>query len=171
MNRRDLSLTGNAILILILCGVLFGGFFVQFFKHEQPCPLCLLQRLGMIGVAIGAALNLRFGIDPKHYAFSLLSCLVGSSVALRQITLHVCPNFPVSEVAPVLGLSLYTWSFIVFFCSVLSIALLLFLYDIRHQEKVPMNWLAKTALIALFLLIAGNVITTYLICGLGPCAD
>src|ERR1700728_1159169 len=127
MNKNDLALVLNAILILILSGILLGAFFVQFYWHEEPCPLCLLQRLGMIGVGIGALLNLKFGIQASHYAVSLLSSLMGGTVALRQISLHVCPGSPQFGI-PVLGLSLYTWSFIVFACSVLYISLLMFLY-------------------------------------------
>ena len=116
MTRTELALILNLLLIFIICSVLMGAFYIQFVEHETPCPLCMLQRAGMVGVALGALLNLRFGISPAHYALSLLSCLTGGLVALRQISLHVCPQFPTFGI-PVLGLSLYTWSFLVFVSS------------------------------------------------------
>lgn len=160
----------NSLMIIVLCGVLTSAFGVQFILHEEPCPLCMLQRLGMIGVATGALFNLVFGIHTSHYAFALLSSLTGGFVALRQISLHVCPGTPVFGL-PVLGLSLYTWSFIVFACCVLGVAVLLFLYEPRDSQSPPekLNWLAKFAIGYLTLITAMNVATTFMQCGFGPC--
>lgn len=173
MTRNDLALTLNAVLVLILCGILLSAFGVQFFENEKPCPLCMLQRACMIGVASGALLNLRLGIHAGHYGFSLLSCLAGGIVALRQISLHVCPGMPAFGI-PVLGLSLYTWSFIVFACSVLTIALLMiFLYPTSAEslQKKPLTTLGKSAFVFTLLLAVGNVISTYFLCGLTACPE
>lgn len=162
----------NALLVIIISGVLLGGFGVQILWHEQPCPLCMLQRLAMIGVATSALLNVWFGVRMSHYALGLLFCLMGGSVALRQISLHVCPGFP-SYGLPVLGLSLYTWSFFVFVCSVLAIAVLLFLYDPERSKKESptINLWEKTASVLLFAIALGNIVSTFMLCGLGPCVD
>jgi disulfide bond formation protein DsbB len=162
----------NALVILILTGVLLGAYAVQFFGHEEPCPLCMLQRLGMIGVASSLLLNIRFGIRTSHYALALLSSLMGGTVALRQISLHVCPGFPQFGF-PVLGLSLYTWSFIVFACCVLAVAVLLFLYGPKDKpdEEQSINVWSWTSLVFILSVAAANIITTFLQCGWGPCAD
>lgn len=161
----------NAIVILILCGVLSSAFFVQFVKHEVPCPLCLLQRVGMIAVAAALTLNLFFGIRMSHYALAILAALGGGFVALRQISLHVCPGFSEFGV-PVLGLSLYTWSFIVFVCCVLAISLIMFLYSpSRDGNPLPLSTLSKIAVGALIVITIVNAIATYFQCGLGPCHD
>lgn len=160
----------HILIIAILSGVLLGAFGVQFFKHEEPCPLCLLQRLGMIGVAAGLLLNLWFGVRMSHYAISLLSVLMGGFVALRQIALHVCPGFPTFG-EPFWGLSLYTWSFIVFVCCIWAIALLLFLYDPKqsNQESFRRGWESKAAFGLIFFVTVVNIFTTFMQCGLGPC--
>ncbi len=168
---KNLQKNLNILLILILSGVLLSAFGVQFIYHEQPCPLCLLQRLGMIAVSCAAAFNLVFGLRMSHYGFMLLSALFGGFVALRQISLHVCPGFS-SFGLPVLGLSLYTWSFIVFVCVIAYTALLLFIYDFKEESKEPHGsldgWNKFSCLLILF--IAGlNCITTLWQCGLGPC--
>ncbi|MBA3722091.1 MAG: disulfide bond formation protein B [Parachlamydiaceae bacterium] len=164
--ERDL----NALIIIILGCVLISAFGVQFIAHEQPCPLCMLQRLGMLGVATGCLLNLWFGIRMSHYGVALLSSLVGGFVALRQISLHVCPG-TVAFGIPVLGLSLYTWSFIIFVCCVLAIALLLFLYDPKEslENPLPLNGFCKFTFGLIFLVALTNIITTFLQCGWGPC--
>jgi disulfide bond formation protein DsbB len=166
--ERDL----NALIVIILSGILLGAFGVQFIMHEKPCPLCLLQRLGMIGVATGMLLNMWFGVRMSHYALALLSALMGGFVALRQISLHVCPGFPEFGL-PVLGLSLYTWSFIVFVCVVLAVALLLFLYDPKESQEAPppANSWSKLAFGLIFFVAVANIVTTLMQCGLGPCAD
>lgn len=161
----------NSLLILILSGVLLSAYGVQFIYHEQPCPLCMLQRLAMIAVACCAALNLRFGIRTAHYGLMLISSLFGGFVALRQISLHVCPGFSTFGL-PVLGLSLYTWSFIVFVCVVGYVSLLLFLHKpYEETNSSTLNGLAKFSCILILCVTIANVITTFLQCGLGPCVD
>lgn len=164
--------TLNALLSLIISGVLLSAFGVEFIWREVPCPLCMLQRLCMIGAAIGFMLNVKYGIHMSHYGLSLLSSLAGGTVALRQISLHVCPGFPTFGI-PVLGLSLYTWSFIVFACIVLAVAGLLFLYDPQNNEDgdKEMAGIEKLALSILFIVAAANIFTTFYHCGLGPCHD
>ncbi len=166
---RSLERNLNALLAIILAGVLLAGYGVQFFKHEQPCPLCLMQRLGMLGVALGALLNVKFGIRTSHYGLSILSAVFGGFVALRQIFLHVCPDFSTFG-TPFWGLSLYTWSFIVFACSATYIALLLFIFDKRvPEESKPLNWGAFLAFSLIFLIAFANIITTFMQCKLGAC--
>lgn len=167
---NELARTLNALMIITLAGVLFAAYGVQFFEHEEPCPLCMLQRLGMVGVACGALLNLRLGIQPAHYALCLLSAVFGGSIALRQISLHVCPGFPVFG-RPVLGLSLYTWSFIVFACVITLISILLFLYKPEPKKLNALNLLEKAAFALIFLVAFLNIFTTFSECGFGLCAD
>jgi disulfide bond formation protein DsbB len=40
----------NVLFVLAVCAILLGAFAVQFLFGELPCPLCLLQRLALIGV-------------------------------------------------------------------------------------------------------------------------
>lgn len=160
----------NTIWAFVICGVLLGGYSVQFLKHELPCPLCLLQRLSMIGVAMGPLLNLRFGIYPAHYAVSILSALFGGFVSLRQISLHICPGFS-SFGEPVLGLELYTWALVVFACSIFVSAILLFLHTTspQHIQKVQMSIFEKIAFWLVLFMTAANVVTTLQECGLSAC--
>jgi disulfide bond formation protein DsbB len=160
----------NDIMVFVLMGVLLAAYDQQFFGHERPCPLCMLQRLGMVGVALGALMNLRFGLKPMHYAFSLLSALLGQVVATRQILLHICPNFPQYGV-PVFGLSLYTWSYITQVCAIFAISGMLFLDSAHDRVHKHLRWWESMAFLLVFLLISGNIVTTFLECGFGDCPD
>lgn len=171
MDRNHLSILLNALLILILSGVLLSAYYVQFAYTEKPCPLCLLQRLGMIGVALGALLNVRFHMRPQHYGIMLLSAIVGSVIALRHILLHICSDSPLPDHLPVFGLHLYTWSFIVFSCTFITITGLLFLYEPNerpHRDK-KMGFLSNFAFGIIFLVTATNFITTLMQCGISIC--
>ncbi|MES2272566.1 MAG: disulfide bond formation protein B [Chlamydiota bacterium] len=160
----------NALFIFVLCGVLLAAYSYQVIKSEDPCPLCLLQRLGMIGIATALLLNLRFGIKMEHYGLGILSALLGRIVSLRQISLHVCPAFPTFG-EPVFGYDLYVWAFIVFTFAIFSIAILLMISGFTKNHEVHPRWgiLEKTAFGLVALITLGNTITTFLECGLSPC--
>jgi disulfide bond formation protein DsbB len=162
----------NGLLIVILSGVLLSAYGVQFIYHEQPCPLCMLQRLAMIAVACAAVINLCFGVRMSHYGLMLISSIFGGFVALRQISLHVCPGFSTFGF-PVLGLSLYTWSFIVFVCVIGYVALLLFLYNPSEREELapPLNGWCKFSCALILCITLANIVSTFFQCGWGPCVD
>ncbi len=168
----SLSRIFSALLVIVLCGVITSAFSFQLTMHELPCPLCFLQRLAMIGVCVGQLLNFRFGIKPSHHAISLFHCIFGSAVALRQIALHICPTFT-RYGTPLLGFSLYTWSFIVFFCAMVTIGVLLFLYEPKWRivESKPIQNLERFAFIYTLVIVIANIITAFYICGLMPCPD
>jgi disulfide bond formation protein DsbB len=162
----------SALLVIILCGVITAAFGYQAMTEQTPCPLCFLQRIAMIGVAIGQCFNFRFGIKMSHHAISIFHCLLGGAVALRQITLHICPGFPTFG-TKVLGLQIYTWSFIVFVCSLIVLAILLMLY--RFHQKKPkskgLGYLEKAAFCYLLVIIVADIVTAAAICGFGICPD
>ena len=164
------SRIANTLFILVLMGILSASYYQQFFKNGNPCPLCILQSFGMFGVALGLCLNLRVGIEPKHYGFSLLFALFGGGVSLRQIALHICPGFSVFGI-PVFGLSLYTWAFLAFVISVFAIATLLMLYPKERGQVPKLNWFEWIAILAVLVLLTANHITTFRQCALGPCQD
>lgn len=161
----------NALFIIVLGCVLLGAFSYQAIKHEDPCPLCLLQRLGMIGITVGCLLNLKFGINVSHYGLMLLSAIFGGSVSLRQIGLHVCPQFSTFG-EPVFGYSLFTWALFVFAASILAIAILLDMYGVnkdKNQNKPHPNVIGKFAFIFIVLIGIAEVITTFNLCGFSAC--
>ena len=160
----------NILWIFVLSAVLMSAYAYQFIKSEEPCPLCLLQRLGMIGITIALLLNLRFGIKPEHYALSILAALLGRIVSLRQISLHVCPEFPTFG-EPILGYDLYVWAFIVFTCSIFAAAAMLIFYGFSRHKETPPVWgiWEKIAFYLVVFLTVGNLITTLMECGFSSC--
>ena len=160
----------NILFILVLSFVLIGSYLYQYLNHEEPCPLCLLQRLGMIGIASALLLNLRFGIKVQHYGLAILSALVGCLVSLRQMGLHVGTDSPYLG-EPVFGFDLYVWAFLVFTCSIFSCALLLIIHGFSKTREYLPTWnrLEKLIFGLIFLITLGNIITTFLECGFTSC--
>ena len=151
----------NALFIWVLCGVLLSSDFYQFIEHAKPCPLCLLQRLGIFGITIALLLNLRFGIKTEHYGLGLLSAVVGSIVSLKQISLNICQ--PVAIGVPILGFKLYVWAFVVYICSITAIAFLMMFFGWTNHEKQPPAWCAmeKFSFILVVLVLLVNLATLF----------
>lgn len=114
----------NIVALLGLLGVLAGSLHLQFGIGEQPCPLCLVQRSGMIGLAVGPVMNLLWGIRARHYAISILAAFAGGAGSVRQILLHIQPGDPGYGPA-ILGWHLYTWALVTFALGAAGCALLL----------------------------------------------
>lgn len=163
----------NVAFVLAVSAILLSAFGVQFGMRELPCPLCLLQRLALLGVGTGAMLNVVQGVRPRHYGLSLASAIFGGIVAGRQVLLHVPPGDP-GFGSPLLGWHLYTWSLVAFVCIAGLISAMLCLDGQFGGGMQPVRKAGKwsRAALGLFLLIAAaNVVTTLLLCGLGSCED
>jgi disulfide bond formation protein DsbB len=158
----------QALHIIVLCCVLLGAFGVQIFLQEEPCPLCFLQRLAMTGIAVALLCNLRFGVRPLHYGLAILSCIFGASISLRQTALHICPQFPTFG-EPIWGFDLYWWACIVFASSLFVISVELFLFRKEHEKPYKLNPFEWTAFGLFALIVLGNFISVFSICGLGAC--
>lgn len=161
----------NLLFIFVLFFVLAGGYIYQYVKGVQPCPLCILQRLGMIGVAASLLMNCRFGITAQYYGLAILSALMGRIFSLRQIAMHACPEFPAFGQG-VLGFELYVWAYFIFSCSIFACAVLLILYGFTKHKDFPPVWgmAEKCAFWAILLICAGNLLTTFLECGFTSCS-
>ena len=168
MNRLAFSL--NTLALAVISAVLAGAFVEQIVFGELPCPLCLLQRAGLITVGLGFLLNLRFGIQPIHYGVALFGALIGASTSVRQILLHIAPG-DLGFSKAVFGFHLYTWSFISFVCIMLGIAALLCLYKPGPAERPCRSRLAGFSSLAFLLIVAANLLSTLLECGFTQCGD
>jgi disulfide bond formation protein DsbB len=82
----------NALALYAIAAVLLAAFYVQFALGELPCPLCLLQRVALTGLAVGPILTLRHGPRPAHYGLIILAGLLGATIASRQVLLHITPG-------------------------------------------------------------------------------
>jgi len=89
----------------LACAALLGfGYYLQYFQHQDPCPLCLLQRGFYYGVALvfaAAALHVPARTGKAIYcAAATVLALGGSGVAARQVWLQHLPADQVPACGP-----------------------------------------------------------------------
>lgn len=180
VNERAV-LISRIINLLALAGllvVLSGSLDLQFGFGEPPCPLCLIQRSGMIGLAVGPIMNLLWGIRPAHYAISILAAIVGGAGSTRQILLHIADPKDPGYGPAVLGYHLYTWAFVTFLIGAAGCALLIMwtapFAAADEGVTVHRGWLRMIcftiiAWVSLDALIIGLSVLPE--CGLGMCPD
>lgn len=177
MMDTQASRTLNALGLLVISGVLAAAYAMQFALDELPCPLCLLQRVGLVAVGYGLCLNVLAGPKPHHYGIMLIAAVFGGSVSIRQILLHIVPGTGAYG-SPVWGLHYYSWAGICFFLIILGTAvMLLFEGQFRKSpaaasaKKFGGSRLAVFAFAVMVFLSAANVVSTFIECGPTICAD
>ena len=168
----------NLVALVGLLGVLTGSLDLQILVGEQPCPLCLLQRSGMIGLAVGPIMNLLWGMRPAHYAVSILAALAGGAASTRQILLHIATPGDPGYGPAVAGFHLYTWAFITFAVGAAGCAALL-LFSSQFslgdtgvlRRRGPMRIAALAVVMWTFVYLIIIAVTVLPECGLGMCPD
>lgn len=162
----------NALGLWAVCFALFFALADQFIYNEIPCPLCILQRAGLIAAGFGVALNLASGIRPSHYGLVILGALVGASVAVRQILLHIVPGTG-GYGSPFINWHFYTWDFIISVLMILGSAAML-VFDCQINDRPCATKICRRTYLPLgffALLAVANGISTLLECGGGLCPD
>ncbi|WDG77589.1 disulfide bond formation protein B [Pseudomonas chlororaphis] len=164
---------GDVLNILGLLGIsvsLVIAFYYQLFQHELPCPLCLLQRVGMITIGFGFLMNVRFGIRSAHYGVALFGSLLTGAIASRQVFLHILPGDPGYGVT-LFGLHFYTWAVVSALAAIIFISGLLLLKSWEQPSSInhQAHFFGKLAMGVFIFLIAANLVSTVLECGAGEC--
>lgn len=163
----------NALALYAISAVLLVAFYWQLAYDELPCPLCLLQRVAFVAMAVGPILTIRFGPKPLHYALVVFAALLGAAVAARQILLHILPG-DAGFGSAIMGYHFYTWAFIVFVAGIFAAAVMLCFGGQFSQsdetDAAPRRGQFETAAVALVMaLTALNAASVLLECGFASC--
>lgn len=175
MIRRPISLDMaqrlNALGAIACALVIAGAWYFEFSTDEAPCPFCLMIRICFTGIAIGALLNVRYGVRAANYGLCLLFSVVGMVIAFYDVVSSYPPISSWGSTA-FMGLHLPTWGFISFAAATALIGLMLFWEtqfdpDVRTANTRPTAWrfLADVAFVGITIITAGNVIIGYTVCG------
>lgn len=115
MRNLWLSLSNRALYALgalVIAGLMAFAFYLQYVKHQDPCPLCMVQRvifIGMLVLFVLAALQGPQQRGARVYAGLLsLLALAGVGVAGRHIWLQHLPPDQVPACGPGLDYMLET---------------------------------------------------------------
>ena len=161
----------------VIAAILTAALVMQYAFGELPCPLCLLQRVAMLGVAFGILQNLRHEFSSRNTGISLIFALFLLVVAARQTLLDIYPR-PGHEYigSAVLGLHMPVWSVLIALALIGAYAAkLVVLGGDAHMrgarpEMFPAMARLAGALAAVLIGIAAiNLVSALFQCGLGEC--
>lgn len=88
-------------------------------------------------------------------------------VSLRQVFIHILP-WDQEFGKTFLELHFYTWAYVGYTGLLIGMAILLMFPNRKVHSR---SWFANTLVILFILLVFGNLVSTFLECGVGPCAN
>lgn len=150
----------------VIAAILTAALVMQYAFGELPCPLCLLQRVAMLGVAFGILQNLRHEFSSRNTGISLIFALLLLVVAARQTLLDIYPrpgHMPVWSVLIALALSgAYAAKLVVLGGDA-------HMRGARPEMFPAMARLAGALAAVLIGIAAINLVSALFQCGLGEC--
>jgi disulfide bond formation protein DsbB len=150
-----------------ICFLLLDAFFYQLVLGELPCAFCNLIRVCFMLLGSGLLLNQVFGINPWNYVLSGFGALIGSILSLLFMFAKALPGSKPTGSA-ILGLHMYTWTFMVFTAAIMFCLVMAVLYARRVPGGDALaGWARRSGmarlLIGLFvLLVAANLVSAFL---------
>ena len=150
-----------------ICFLLLDAFFYQLALGELPCAFCNLIRVCFMLLGSGLLLNQVFGINPWNYVLSGFGALIGSMLSLLFMFAKALPGSRPTGSA-ILGLHMYTWTFMVFTAAIMFCLFMAVLYARRQptrgdsaESREPSK--ATRLLVGLFVfLVAANLVSAFL---------
>jgi disulfide bond formation protein DsbB len=95
---------GYALGFLVCAGLIGFAFYLQYYEYQDPCPLCLLQR--MVYIALAAVFLLAAAHGPGRTGALIyggllaLTAAAGAAVATRHVWLQLLPPDAAPECGP-----------------------------------------------------------------------
>lgn len=165
------------LMLAIIAGILTAAMTMQYVYGELPCPLCLLERVALFGIAFGIGMNFRHGFSYRNTGISLLFAIFLLVVSVRQTLLDIYPR-PGHEYigTAVLGLHMPVWSILIALAILTGYALKLTVLGdddrLEHAQIARFSTLSRVAealSVYVIVLCAINFGSVILQCGLGEC--
>jgi len=101
---------GYAVGFLVCAGLIGYALYLQYYEYQDPCPLCLLQRvvyIVLMAVFLVAALHGPGRVGATVYGGLLfVTAGVGAGIATRHVWLQYAPRGQVPECGPPLEYTL-----------------------------------------------------------------
>lgn len=176
MNARLLSLLNDIFflaMMLVIAEILTFAAILQYRSGEIPCPLCLLQRVAMLGVCFGIVLHFRKGPSARNDGISMLFALFLLIVSVRQTLLDIYPRPGHNYIgSAIFGIHMPVWSIIIATCILLAFAVKFAVIGDTSREDEQPPFITHTASFLsgyVVLLCAVNFISVIVQCGLEAC--
>ena len=178
--QRLLALVNYTYLLLVMfviAGILTTAMSLQYANGELPCPLCLLERVAMLGVCFGIMLNFRRGFSYQNTGFSLLFAIVLLVVSVRQSLLDIYPRPGHQYIgSAIFGIHMPVWSIIIALTLLTSYAVKLailgddeYLHEADASEFPAIRRIADILSVYVIAICLINLVSVVLQCGFGEC--
>ena len=174
--RGPWARTDDLTILAILIGfaaALTVALAIQVAGREIPCPLCLIERAAMFGVAFGLMLRLRPGGPMRGVGVAMVFAVFLLVVSARQVLLDIVPR-PGHAYAgrAILGLHMPVWSVLTALAGLAGLALRTALFGGAASAIAPGSRLARAAHVTglyVTALCLANLGAVVLQCGAGAC--
>lgn len=95
---------GYSLGLLACLGLFAFALYLQYVEHQEPCPLCILQRVAFIGMMVVFTIAALHGPHRRgaivYSALLVLIALIGGAIAGRQVWLQMLPAHQVPACGP-----------------------------------------------------------------------
>ncbi len=160
-------------MLLGLAAVQAAALVMQFGFGEAPCPLCLLERVGLFGACFGPIMHFRPGPPARAAGICLVWALFLLVVSARQVLLDIVPRPGHAYVGgAVLGLHMPVWAVVIAVALIAGFAGRLALSGASPREATgspAVARLARAASLFVVALAAVNLAAVLIQCGFGAC--
>jgi disulfide bond formation protein DsbB len=163
-------------MMTVIASILTTAMIFQYGYGELPCPLCLLQRVAMLGVCFAIMQNFRNGFSYRNSGLGMIFALLLLIVSVRQTLLDIYPRPGHSYIgSAVLGLHMPVWSVLIALALLIAYAIELMAFGGSgpRNTAIKNQRLISTAAAAVSLYVIGigiiNFVSVVLQCGVGEC--
>lgn len=172
VKKISIAVLVNALGLVAISVLLMIAFYFQLIRSDLPCPLCLLQRIGLVIIGLGFLFNITLGLRSSHFAMIIIGCIVTAIIASRQIFLHIQLG-DTGYGTTLFTLHFYTWSAItsIYFLFLTAFALLLSDLSIDFIETRAMTIAMNLLSFIFIVLVLVNMLSIIVEYGSGQCAD
>lgn len=96
--------TGYALGFLVCAGLLGFAYYLQYFEYQEPCPLCMLQRVAFLDMMVVFGVAALHGPQRRgamiYSALLFVMAAMGAAIAGRQVWLQHLPPDKVPACGP-----------------------------------------------------------------------
>ncbi|MGU3574399.1 disulfide bond formation protein B [Brucellaceae bacterium C25G] len=164
-------------MMFVIAAILTAAMILQYAYAELPCPLCLLQRIAMLGVCFGVMLQLRYGLTFRYAGITLLFAVFLLIVSVRQTLLDIYVRAGHEYIgSAVFGLHMPVWSILIALALISAVSIQMMVWgrgDDHRRERIGAFPLIRMAALALGLYVVAlagiNTVSVMVQCGVGQC--
>ena len=122
------------VMSILLSVIVLMSYFAFSICEIESNIYCTLQKFFLVSISILLLINMRFGPNSLYLSLTILSAILGLFCSVMLTCNHICVTSP-SFGKPLLGLSIYSWSMILFSFCIICLSFLLMIHKEHKTQK------------------------------------